>query len=121
MKEFKVNDYLSLLLINDETVIYVNNERFQQCKYLLLDIPVDKISSLDEIESVDEAAEKLDDSLEPIEGRVDKIPPEVEFWGHCSNLQVWYEHDYDTRLLHRNLNYSILIFTNYFYFAYFNK
>jgi len=79
-----------------------------QCKYLLLNIPVEKISSFDEIESVDEAADKLDKSLEPFEGRVDKIPPEVEFWGHCSNLQVWAENNYDTRLLHRNLAFPLL-------------
>ena len=108
MKKFQVNDYIELLLINDETVIYVNNRKFIQCKFLLLNIPVEKISSLDEIESVDEAAEKLDKSLEPFEGRVEKIPPEVEFWGHCSNLQVWAENNYDTRLLHRNLAFSLL-------------
>ena len=68
MKKFQVNDYIELLLINDETVIYVNNRKFIQCKFLLLNIPVEEISSLDEIESVDEAAEKLDKSLEPFEG-----------------------------------------------------
>ncbi|KKK92445.1 hypothetical protein LCGC14_2702850, partial [marine sediment metagenome] len=31
-----------------------------------------------------------------------------EFIGHCSNLQVWYEHDYDSRLLHRNLAFPLL-------------
>ncbi len=108
MKEFKVNDYISLLLINEETIIYVNNNRFLQCKFLLLNIPIEEISSFDDIKSVDEAAEKLDKSLEPFEGRVNKIPPDVEFWGHCSNLQVWYEHNHDTRLLHRNLAFPLL-------------
>jgi len=32
----------------------------------------------------------------------------VEFWGHCSNLQVWDEHDYNTRLLHSNLAFPLL-------------
>jgi len=36
------------------------------------------------------------------------ITPEQEFWGHCSNLQAWYEHDYDTRLLHSNLAFPLL-------------
>ncbi|MHA1252089.1 MAG: leucine-rich repeat domain-containing protein [Candidatus Helarchaeota archaeon] len=36
------------------------------------------------------------------------ITPEVEFWAHCSNLQVWYEHNYDTRLLHSNLSFPLL-------------
>ena len=36
------------------------------------------------------------------------IPPETEFWGHCSNLQVWFENNYDTRLLHSNLAFPLL-------------
>ena len=37
-----------------------------------------------------------------------EIDPETEFWGHCSNLQSWYKHDYDTRLLHSNLSFPLL-------------
>ncbi len=107
MKEFKVNKYITLKLENGQTVIYVNGEWFYQCKFLLLNIPVDEIKSFDEIESIDEAVEKLDKSLE---GTCDSIiiPPEVEFWGHCSNLQVWYENGYNTRLLHRNIAFPLL-------------
>ena len=36
------------------------------------------------------------------------ISPETEFWGHCSNLQAWYESNYDTRILHRNLAFPLL-------------
>ena len=108
MDRFKVNEYIKLSLNDAETVIYVNNKPFIQCKFLLLNIPIEKISTFDEIQSVDEAAEKLDNSMEPLEGRVEKIPPETEFWGHCSNLQVWAENGYDTRLLHRNLAFPLL-------------
>jgi len=105
MKEFKVNEYITLKLENGKTAIYVERKRFLQCKYLLLGIPVEKTSSLEDIESIDEAEERLDKSLE----RIDRgIPPEVEFWGHCSNLQVWDEYDYNTRLLHRNLAFPLL-------------
>jgi len=109
-KEFKVNDYITLKLEDDKTFIYVMGERFNQCKYLFLNITVDEIAFLDEIESIDEAAEKLDDSLEALEHASAKIqiPPEVEFWGHCSNLQVWAENDYDSRLLHSNLAFPLL-------------
>jgi len=54
--QFKVNKYLELRLKGNNTIIYVNGKRFDQCKFLLLDISVKKISSLDEIESIDEAA-----------------------------------------------------------------
>ena len=32
MKEFKVNDYITLKLEDDKTSIYVNGMLFQQCK-----------------------------------------------------------------------------------------
>ena len=36
------------------------------------------------------------------------ISPEQEFWGHCSNLQMWYEHNYDTRIFRSNLAFPLL-------------
>ncbi|MBA7687385.1 hypothetical protein ES703_95847 [subsurface metagenome] len=109
MTEFRINEFLSLRLEGEETIIYVARARFIQCTFLLLNIRVDEISTFDEIESIDEAAEKLDTSMEDetIAYKFE-IPPKVEFWGHCSNLQVWYEHDYDTRLIHSNLAFPLL-------------
>lgn len=108
MLEFKVNELITLKLKGNKTIIYVDGMQFRQCKYLLLDIPVERISSFDEIESVDEASEKLDHSEEPRENTTSRIPPEVEFWGHCSNLQAWVENGYDTRILHSNLAFPLL-------------
>lgn len=111
MSEFRINEHLSLKLVEGKTIIFVNNERFSQCKFLLLNINVDEIKTFDEIQSIDEASEKLNKSLETNQERAIKpikIPPEVEFWGHCSNLQVWTENRYDTRLLHRNLAFPLL-------------
>ncbi len=108
LKEFEVNEYIKLKLEKGQSNIYVKNRLFNQCKFLLINIPIDKISSFDEINSIDEAAEELDRSLEGRGTDLFKIPPEVEFWGHCSNLQVWAEMDYDTRLLHRNIAFPLL-------------
>jgi len=108
MLEFKINELITLKLEDNKTMIYVDHMEFKQCKYLLLDIPVEKISSFDEIESVDEAAEKLDHSEEPRKNTTSRIPPEVEFWGHCSNIQAWVENNYDTRILHSNLAFPLL-------------
>lgn len=121
MKKFKINKYITLKLeeeIIDEkedireirTNIYVNGERFRQCSFLLIEIPIEEITSLKEIRSIDETEEVLDTSLEenndnPFEY---KIPPETEFWGHCSNIQVWVENNYNTRLLHRYLAFPLL-------------
>ena len=106
--EFTVNKSLKLRLEQSRTNIYVGGRLFKQCKFLLLDIPVAHIANYDEIESIDEAAEKLNRSLEM--GRQSRyhISPDIEFWGHCSNLQVWYENEYDTRILHSNLAFPLL-------------
>ena len=111
-KEFIINKFLSLKLEKGKTVIYIAGERFYHCKFLLIEIPKKEMrsNSLRYLNSIDEASEKLDTSLEPIKGRVFayNIPPETEFWGHCSNIQAWYENGYDTRLLHSNLSFPLL-------------
>ena len=107
VREFKINDFLSLKLQNNRTHIYVKNRIFTQCMYLLLNIPVDRIRDYDIIDSIDEAAEILDRSLEGSRSP-HLITPEEEFVGHCSNIQVWAENDYDTRILHRNLAFPLL-------------
>ena len=108
-KEFKINDFLTLELIDNKTYIIVANERFRQCIYLLLTISVGEVSTFDDIESIDEAIERLDLSLEDkYNNRHPKITPEVEFWAHCSNLQAWAENNYNTRLLQSNLSFPLL-------------
>ncbi len=109
--KFKVNEYMSLKLENGKTNIFVNDKIFKHCKFLLLDIPINEVDKFNKIESIDEAEERLDDSMESLtrhRSNPDIIPPETEFWAHCSNLQVWYENNYDTRLLHRDLAFSLL-------------
>ena len=108
LREFKINRYLTLKLQKKKTNIYVKGILFNQCKYLLLNISKDKFQYYEKIESIDEAAEILDMSLEGIHWNNFDLSPETEFWGHCSNLQAWYENDYDTRLLHRNLAFPLL-------------
>jgi len=103
VKEFRVNNLISLRLEDNKTVLYVNNREFKQCKFLLLNIP--DIEDAEVVKSIDEAAEILDNSME-----YDKlgITKEQEFWAHCSNLQAWVENHYDTVLLHRNLAFPLL-------------
>lgn len=110
MLEFTINEYITLKLEDGKTNIYILEEEFIQCKYLLMTIPVQEIELYNEIDSIDEAAEKLDKSLERgnLKASTIDIPPRVEFWGHCSNLQVWAEQDYDTRFIHSNLAFPLL-------------
>ncbi|MFX1353119.1 MAG: hypothetical protein ACFFGP_04085, partial [Promethearchaeota archaeon] len=109
MLYFKINEYLTLKLEHSRTNIYVKGRLFNQCKYLLLDIPTSQIHHYDTIESIDEAADHLNRSLEGSRGSYShNITPKTEFWGHCSNMQAWAENGYDTRLLHRNLAFPLL-------------
>jgi len=107
-KEFRINHFLTLKLENKTTNIYVIGKIFTQCKFLLLNIPTDKIHEFDKIESIDDAAERLDHELEFQPKSKIKISPETEFWGHCSNLQAWVEYYYNPCLLHSNLAFPLL-------------
>lgn len=102
MKEFKINKYLTLKLEKGKTNIYVKGELFLQCKHLLMNINIEKNNSYNEIKSIDDAIKELPEGLEI------SVPPEVEFWGHCSNIQTWVEYDYDTRLLEMKLAFPLL-------------
>jgi len=108
MKEFRVNKYLTLKLENGRTNLYIKREHFRQCTILLLDIPITKISDFDEIQSIDEISDNQKYDKEISSDNSISLPLDVIFWGHCSNLQAWYEHDYNTRLLHRNLSFPLL-------------
>ncbi len=102
---FKINEYLKLKLEEGQTNIYVRGRLFNQCKFLLFSFTKDDLSDYDEINSIDEIKEKYDHSHE---GRFRTLNPKVAFWGHCSNLQAWYENNYDTRILHSNLSFPLL-------------
>ncbi|MHA2036135.1 MAG: hypothetical protein ACW972_00995 [Promethearchaeota archaeon] len=111
MKEFEISDLLKLKLENNKTSIYVNNVKIIQCKYLLLN-ELDFTNNAKKINSeklsIDSQSKTLNHSLELIEEYENEIPPEVEFWAHSSNLQAWYEHSYNTQLLHSNLAFPLL-------------
>jgi len=107
-KEYVINEHLSVRLINNKTVIYVDNRTFNQCKYLLLNLTEKDFDKFERIESIDDAFQ--------VYNKLDKINEEqklildanTEFIGHCSNLQVWYENDYDLRILHSSLSFPLL-------------
>jgi hypothetical protein len=108
MKEFIINKYITIKLLEQESVIYVNKEVFAACKLLILNIPKKKFQDFDDASSIDEASGILS-NIEPIFNEYKgEIPPETEFWGHCSNIQTWAENDYDTRILHSSLAFPLL-------------
>ncbi len=117
MEEFKINNYITLKLEDGKSNIYINGELFNHCKSLLLFIPREDLEVLEEIKSIDEISERIGFSLDVSLERymeqkqrelVNSITPKTEFLVHCSNLQVWAEHEYDTRLIHSNLAFPLL-------------
>ena len=108
MNDFIINDFLILKLESDSTNIYVDGKFFNQCKYLMLNIPSVDTVKINDIDSIDDAAEILGWTADGQVGVKYDIDPETEFWGHCSNLQAWFENNYDTRILHSNLAFSLL-------------
>ena len=108
MLKFTINAFLDVRLEDGKTQIYINNELFMQCKYILMNIPVDKIEDFKGIDSIDETVERLDRSFESTGDLNVNISPKAIFWAHCSNLQVWYENDYNSCLIHSNLAFPLL-------------
>jgi hypothetical protein len=107
-KEFRINDHLTLKLIRGKTMIFIDDKPFNQCKYLLLNLTQKDFAKFDEIESIDEAFE-IYNKIDKIHERAHYlIDPKSEFIGHCSNLQAWYEHGYDLRILHSSLSIPLL-------------
>ena len=105
---FEINNYLTLKLENNKSIIYVNNKKFIQCKYLLLNNQVYEAEVRKHNTNIDRIAESLDNSLEIPEENEFQIPVETEFWAHCSNLQAWADNGYDTQILHSNLAFPLL-------------
>ncbi len=109
--EKKINDYITLKFENNRAIIYVAGRRIIQCVHLILNIHKYEVPMYDEIDSIDEAADiyrKQGHYLGNRGLRTGEITPEEEFWGHCSNIQAWVEHDYDTRILMSNLSFPLL-------------
>lgn len=116
MKKYQINEYITLRLEKKNTVIYVNNERFDVCHFILLNIPIEEMGSYDTIESIDEIADRLgwaedgqefdDDYLQDAEKHY--IDSETEFFVHCSNMEAWVKNNYKTEILHSNLSFPLL-------------
>ncbi len=104
LQEYKINEHLSLRLVENNTVILVDGKHFNTCKRLILSIPVESDAAVENLDSIDAVIVKYPESRTVA---VD-LSPLTEFWGHCSNIQAWYEHGYDTRILHSNLSFPLL-------------
>jgi len=108
-----VNEFISLKLEGNQTKIYVNGEHFNQCKYLLISIPINEIEEWDHYDSMDEIIKATQKSREDGwrggERHARELTPQEAFWGHCSNLQAWANNNYDYRILDTRLSIPIIL------------
>lgn len=111
IQEYKINEYLSLKMGKNGVIdIWVGEKRFMSCTFLKLNISQTDIQDYDEINSIDEADELYSNELHgnPHHRENINLSREEALRAHASNLQAWYEHNYDTRLLHRSLSFGLL-------------
>ncbi len=109
VKEFVINKHISLRLEDGVTNIYIKDKFFRQCKSLILNIPLGETEDFEDIESIEEAIEKLKSTEKTSWNDAEYgISPEEEFFGHCSNIQAWYESGYDSSILHYSLSFNLL-------------
>lgn len=109
IKKFVINEFLMLKLGDNGSVdIFIADQLINTCKFLLIPIKTDNIAYYDGIESIDDVEDLLDFSMEGENSDDFDLEDEELFWGHCSNLQAWAEHDYDTRIIHRSLAFPLL-------------
>lgn len=114
MKEFVINEYIVLRFLNQETRIYIADQLFN-CTGMHLVLHLKKSSfKLRGIKCIDDISEILVNSLseeefnEIYEHEYSAISPEEEFWGYCSNIQVWAENNYNTNFLYHKIAFPLL-------------
>ncbi|GAF79730.1 unnamed protein product, partial [marine sediment metagenome] len=52
-QEYKINESITLKLEEGRTQIYVSGKIFRQCKFLMLNIPIEEIDQYDETSSIE--------------------------------------------------------------------
>ncbi len=105
-REFVVNDYITLKLEDDQTNIYIDGDLFIQCKLVKYNYEGLFAPPNDYEELVNWCT--CYPSTKYLNCDQTHIPPEVEFWAHSSNLQVWIENDYNLNILNDHLAFSLL-------------
>lgn len=112
-RKYKINNNITLKLEDGKTTIYIRKEKFLHCKFLFFTIPINGKDTNTSINSIDQASEIYNSSLEGIDSNGLSpedfgLSPDQVFWAHCSNLQAWAENDYNPNLLHSNLAFPLL-------------
>lgn len=106
IKEFQVNEFISLKLVFSKTLIYVCDELFLTCQKVALSLVPSKFKEYSDFDDIDEIIDFYQSKYDP-KGEV-MITPEEEFWAHSSNMQAWVDNNYNTCVLSKNISFPIL-------------
>ena len=99
-----------------KTQIYFDNKPFLLCKGALISLDIND-STPNSFDTIDELIEHLEreNKVEILETRKEgdqnsefRITSQEEFFVHCSNLQAWFELNYDTAILDHRLAFPLL-------------
>ena len=119
IKEFKINEYLKVVLSDIGIDIRFKDRKFLNCYFIPIDLNVKDITSLMEIPPVNEfeAFKKFEKKfvekhnnvpLSVFHENFNIVPKEDLFWAQCSTLEVWAENDYSSNLLPNDIAFSLL-------------
>ncbi|MHA1679994.1 MAG: hypothetical protein ACTSUE_03235 [Promethearchaeota archaeon] len=128
-RTYFINDKLSLWLSDGmkdydlkiesggDTFVVVDGKPLATCMHVILHLDETMIDATKDAKDMDEIIRIYKrlraPSTDSPQGGMQKfrgvqITPEEEFQAHCSNIQAWYEHGYDTRLMDSRLAFRIL-------------
>jgi len=109
----RVTDLIEIAWENGRVRIYVNNEPFMFCSFLLVDVA--RNDPRNETVTVEELAQRP--GAKALEGREavgfhdddgNVLSKDDIMWGFASSIHGWYIHDYNTAALHANLSFPLL-------------
>lgn len=108
IKEFRINDYLEVVLDGVGVKIFVNNKLFRHCDRIPASLDLEHSTLIEDLPIYD----KLEKSINVEDGNYrqifELIPREDFYWAQCSTLQVWAENQYTTNLLADDFSFSLL-------------
>lgn len=103
-QRFFINEHLDVTLGADgRTRVLVDGKEFAYCSFVLL-----RVSPTIKGDSIDEIIENSPPEAKVHERDAMHIRPDIAFMAHCSNIQAWAEHDYNTRLLDSRISFGLL-------------
>ncbi|HEC40207.1 hypothetical protein LCGC14_0652700 [marine sediment metagenome] len=108
IKEFRINDYLEVVLDHVGVKIFVNDRIFCHCSKIPVSLNLENSTLIENLPIYD----TLEKSINVEDGNYrqifESIPIEDFYWAQCSTLQVWVENQYTTNLLSDDISFPLL-------------